>query len=477
MLKIKKHSFFKMMMIFWTCSFAGCSVGPDFEPPDMEIPAHYRFTGFEDASPGDPAWWELFSDPVLGSLVKTALENNRDVQIAASRIEEARAQLGYVRSFQYPQINIDAGAGAGNFSSGRRSDSTNKTAYIAPALGWEIDFWGKYRRGTESARASLSATEHGLRALQLSLIADVASTYYILLDFNGRLAIARETLKTRLKTLDIIQQRYDQGVVPELDLNQAQIQKENAAVAIPNYERLIAKTENALSILLGRMPQGIEKIGDLDQQTVPLGIPTGLPSELLERRPDICQAMYLLQAQNAKIGATQALRFPSISLTGAFGLASTELASATSEGGVWSVFGGLFGPIYHFNKYKRQVDVERERTRQALLAYERAVLNAFREVEDALVEIDTYRRQLLSSEVKLKAATNAEELALIRYDKGVSSYLEVLDANRTSFSVALEASQLKQLYLNAYINLYKAMGGGWISKAEMAAQRDSKQRQ
>jgi len=440
---------------------AGCAVGPDFEPPELDVPAGFSPSAVSEDSRADLDWWLLFDDPVLESLVTTALENNRDVQATVSRVAEARAAMGYTRADQYPRLDLEGGVGTGNFSGGSRTEDTYVSAYIAPVLSWEVDFWGKYRRATEAARASLMASEYGLRALQLRIVSDVASTYYLLLSYRQQLTISQETLATRQKSLDIIQMRYDQGVVPEIDLNQAQIQLGNAAVAIPSYERMISKTENALNILLGRFPEAMDINGNLDSRTVPPAVPTGLPSDLLARRPDLMEAMYTLQAQTARIGVAEAVRFPSISLTGVLGAASNELASVTSEGGVWSITGGLFAPIFNSGKYRQQVAVERERTRQALLNYENAVLNAFRDVEDALVEVDTYKRQVEAAREKLRAARNAKDLSLERYDKGVTSYLEVLESDRTQFSVALEASELQQLYLNAYVKLYKALGGGW----------------
>lgn len=440
---------------------AGCAAGPDFKPPGMNLPASYSTTAVLSDTKTDLDWWQLFDDPVLETLVTTALKNNRDVQTAMSRVTEAEAALGYFRADQYPRLDVEGGATTGNFVTGARTESTDISAHIAPVLRWELDFWGKYSRASEAARASLMASEYGLRALQLRLVADVAGTYYQLLNYRQQLAISRETMASRQKSLDIIQMRYDQGTIPEIDLNQAQIQKDNAAMAIPSYQRMISKTENALSILLGRFPEVMENVGKLDNRTVPPAIPAGIPSSLLDRRPDIMQAMYALHAQTARIGIAEAMRFPSISLTGLLGVSSSELSSVTSEGVIWSVSGGLFAPIFNSGKYRRQVAVERERTRQALLNYENAVLNAFRDVEDALVEVHTYQRQVATSEKKLQAAQNAKELSLERYDKGVTSYLEVLESDRTLFSVALEASELKQLHLNAYVKLYKALGGGW----------------
>ena len=442
-------------------------MGPDFKSPVVETPKNYRFEKIPVETMINLKWWELFNDPVLYTLVSQALENNRDLKIAANRVEQARAALGFTRADQYPAINIQAGAGTGNFAGGTRSDTRNSYAYVTPALSWEIDFWGKFRRATESAKADLMASEYALRTVQIGLISEVVGAYYLLLDYHQRVKISKDTLESRQESLNIIQKRFDRGIIPELDVNQAQIQKEVAAAAIPEYERSAAMTENALSILLGKLPEPIKTGKGLNLETAPPKVPIDLPSNLLERRPDIVQAMYLLEAQTANIGVAEAMRFPAISLTGVLGLASSQLSSITSEGGVGSVSGGLFGPIFEFYKNIRRVEIEEAKTKEALHFYENTVLTAFREVEDALVEIDTYKKQMVAVERKEKAAKNAYRLAKLRYDKVVSNYLEVLETERALFSAELELSELKQQYLNGYVKLYKALGGGWISKEDM----------
>jgi len=448
-------------------SLTGCALGPDFEKPVVNAPEQYKYDIVKEDSRINLKWWELFNDPVLESLVTQALNGNKDIGIAAGRIEEARASLGFTKADIYPGLDIEAGASRGNFAGRTKTESVNNNFYIAPVLSWEIDFWGKFRRANEAAMAELMASESSLRTIQISLISEVVSTYFLLLDYRHRLNVSLNTLNSRLNSLDIIQQRFDKGIVSELDLNQAQIQKEIAAAAIPVYERLISKTEHALSILLGRRPGEIENGIDLNSQTIPPEIPVGLPAALLQRRPDIIQAEYLLKAQNAKIGVAQAQRLPAITLTGILGVASDELSSLTSDGAAWSISGGVLGPIFNFNKNVERVVVEEARTKQALYNYENTVLRAFREVEDALVDVRTYKKQIIAVEKKNKAAKNAAALSAFRYDRGVTSYLEVLDTERTLFSVELELSELRKDYHNAYVKLYKALGGGWISKEEM----------
>lgn len=451
--------------------FHGCkAVGPDFVVPELARPEKFRFETSQARVVQDLKWWELFDDPVLYELVTTTLDNNRDLKIAISRIREARATLGVTKADQYPGVDIQAGGSIGNFS-GSRSQTDNSTVYISPMLNWELDFWGKFKRATAAAQARILASEYGARTVRLSLVSDVVATYYQLLDYRRRLEMSKVTLGSREDSLGIIQQRFDKGIIPEIDLNQAQIQKEIAAGAIPQYQRLIAKTEQVLNQLLGRLPQSVRTGSPLADQSLPPYIPTALPSDLIERRPDIRQSLALLHAQNEEIGVAVARRFPAFSLTAGLGLASSELSNITNEGGIWTGSAGLLGPIFDYEKSKQRVVIEEEQTRQALLDYENTALSAFGEVEDALVEVDTYEREMDALQRKVAAADNAAELSFERYDKGVSSYLEVLDSERTLFSANLELSEINRLYLTAYVKLYKALGGGWESDAEIINQQ------
>ncbi len=444
----------------------GCMVGPDFKRPEMDLPDKFRFSEGKSAEIVNLRWWELFDDPVLYALVTTALNENKDIRISIARIEEARAALGFTRADMYPFIDIEAGANKGTFSGGRRSETTDWTAFATPIVSWELDIWGKLRRATESSRADLLASEYAMRSIQISLIAEVVGTYFLLLDFHKRLEISERTLESRIESLHIIQRRFEEGIIAEIDVNQAEIQKETAAVAIPLNRRLITQIENALSVLLGQFPDEIETGIDLYSQIVIPDIPVGLPSSLLERRPDLLAAEYSFKAQSELIGVAVALRLPSINLTGSLGASSSELASMTSEGFVWSIGAGLFGPILNFNKNISRVELEKARTKQALYEYELTVLNAFREVSDTLIEIQTYKDQITAVKRKYSAAKNAEYLGKMRYDKGVSSYLEVLETERTLFDVELELSATTQEYYNSYVRFYKALGGGWISRQE-----------
>ncbi len=451
---------------------SGCLVGPDFKPPVLETPEVYRFSDEELDEVVNLKWWELFNDPVLVSLVNTALENNKDIKIAISRIEEARAQLKFIGADQYPTIDVGGGAVRSNAVSGTILSDTTDTAFAEGIVNWEIDFWGKFRRATESARADLISTEFAARSIQISLISDVVNTYFLLLDFHQRLLIAQNTLESRDESLDIIQKRFDKGIIAEIDLNQAQVQREIAATAIPANERFIAQTENAIGTLLGGYPEAIDIDMDIYQQVIPPDIPVGIPATLVMRRPDILSALYTLQAQNAQIGVAEAIRLPAFTISGSAGGAFNEIGSISSSDFIWSFGAGLFWPLFNWGKNQARVDIEIARTQQARLAYENTVINSVREVSDSLSAIETYKIQLQALDKQTRAARNANDISNLRYDKGVTSYLEVLETERQLFDVEFQRSQATQEYYNSYVSLYKALGGGWISEEAMDTYED-----
>jgi len=457
--------------IFLILVISSCKVGPNYQRPVVTSPTSFRFDSIstQEDTVINLKWWELFNNPELKALIDTALKYNPDVLIAASRIEEARAVVGYNKADQWPSIGYD-GSGARQQMNipGLGIDGPFNNFSGAANLAWELDFWGKYRRSTEAARAEMLATDFGHRAIQVSLISSVASTYFLLLDYDSRLETSKKTLESRGESLRIIGERFNEGIVPEIDLNQAQIQEAIAAAAVPFYERLVAQTENALSVLLGNNPMTIKRTQKLRDEVIPPEIPSGIPSSVLARRPDINQAEQMLVAQNARIGVAVAMRFPSISITGMFGAASSDLSSiASGESVIWSVGAGIVGPIFQFGKNKRRVDIERQRMYQDSLYYVQTIQQAFREVEDALIEIQTLDRESTARERQMAAAQNGAMLSTERYNGGVTSYLEVLDSERSQFNAELAASETYQQYLNAYVFLYKALGGGWISEAEM----------
>jgi len=465
--------------LFIILIISSCKVGPNYQKPVVTSPTSFRFDSIstQEDTLINLKWWELFNDEELKALIDTALKYNPDVLIAASRIEESRAVVGYNKADQWPSIGYDgSGARMQNNMPALGIDGPYNNFSGAANLAWELDFWGKYRRGTEAARAELLASDFGHRAIQVSLISSVASTYFLLLDYDARLETSIKTLASRGESLRIIGERFDKGIVPEIDLNQAEIQEAIAAAAVPFYERLVAQTENALSILLGNNPGTIERSRTLRDEIIPPEIPSGIPSAVLSRRPDINQAEQLLVAQNARIGVAVAMRFPSISLTGMFGAASSDLSTiATGDAVIWSVGAGIVGPIFQFGKNKRRVDIERQRMYQDSIYYIQTILQAFREVEDALIEINTLDRESIARERQMAAAQNANMLSKERYNGGVTSYLEVLDSERSQFNAQLAASEVYQMHLNAYVFLYKALGGGWISEEEMNQAQQAQQ--
>jgi multidrug efflux system outer membrane protein len=440
--------------------FSGCKLGPVYKQPAVNVSENYRFTINNDST-GTTKWWTLFNDSDLDTLVKYALDSSLDVLIMASRVEQARYNLGYVKADMFPLFGVQARAARGNFG-GFKLPSVNNNFSAGLNMTWEIDFWGKYRSLNDAAKAEYLATEYGMQALQISVVTEVINSYFTLLDYKARLDIAQKTLQTRNEYLKIIQQRFSVGYIPEIDLNQAQMQKAIAESAVPLYQRMVAKAENALSVLIGNNPQEILTHQNIFEIPVPEKIPNGLPSELLKRRPDILQAEMQLKAQNERIGAAIAMRFPSISLSGFLGGASNDLSTFVSEGAAWNIGAGLLGPVFNFNKNKRRVQIEKEKTEQALYQYRKTVLYAFKEVEDALVDIKTYNKEIKSRQAHYNAAANAEKLSKQRYDKGVTSYLEVLETQRQAFESALNLSKTKQELLNSYIRLYKAIGGGIV---------------
>ncbi len=475
-------------IIVFLCALVGiisldsCKVGPTFKTQRTEIDstAVYRYDSIQMAmtdSVLNISWWELFDDPVLAELIEIGLQENKDALIASVRIEQAMAQLGFTKADLGPKIGYNISAQRGNTFAGAPSQGFNASNLFTGfgTLNWELDFWGKFRRANEAAKAELVATEHGQRTVQIGLIAAIATTYYQLLDFKWREFISRKTLELRQASLDIIQARYDSGIVAEIDLNQAQIQRAIAASAVPLFQRSVAQTENALSILLGRNPGTIVTGVELDEQNLPPDIPVGLPSMLMERRPDILEVESLLHAQTARIGVAVAQRFPAISLTGLLGVASNDISNLTSNPAAFSIGGSLLGPLFEFGKNKRRVEIERKITEQVVYEYERTVIIAFQEVEDALVAISTLKKERQARIDHVAAAQNAQYLSSERYDKGVTSFLELIESQRQAFEAELSLSQTTQELFTSYVNLYKALGGGWLSEEEMNAAQNEEE--
>jgi len=449
-------------------ALAGCKLGPDYVQPPVPVHETWR----EAVPPGESIanlpWWELFQDPVLRDLVQEALAQNKDLKVALARIAEARAQAGFTKADLYPRIDIAAGADLVEARTGDGDALPTRDVFLAADVFYEIDLWGKLRRANEASVQELLATEEAYRVVTITLVADVGSLYLQLRDLDNRLEISQRTLQAREESLEIIRVRFEAGVISEVDVNQAEIQVFDARASVESFQRLRTQTENALSVLLGRTPDEIARGLTLAEVEYMFEIPVGLPSELIQRRPDVLQAERRLAAQTARIGVAEALKFPSLSLTGTAGV-SDDL----TEGGPTSWFAGLgaqlLGPLFNAGKNERRVEIERARTEQLLQQYEQSILTAFREVEDAIVATNTYRTEYTARRQQVESATNAADLSWVRYEGGLTSYLEVLDLQRSQFSAELAASQTLQLHLSSIVELYKALGGGWTVPPELAS--------
>jgi multidrug efflux system outer membrane protein len=444
-----------------TLIVGGCTLGPDYQRPELPMPDAYLQTADEGATIANLPWWELFQDPELRTLIEVALEENKNLAIAAARVEEARAQFGITRADQFPDISGGASAQRGNTAELISEDlGTNTNLTVGAQLSWEIDIWGKLRRATESARAQLLATEDAQRAVTISLVAEVANTYLLLRDFDNRLLIAKRTVETRKEALEIIQARFDEGTVPLIDVNQADVELAEAQVTRASLDRQVIQTENALSILLGRNPGTITRGQALEDQVFRPDLPTGVPAELLARRPDVRQAELELAAQTARIGIAEANRLPSLNLLGQLGFVDDNINDLFDDE-LWNIGGDFIGPIFDAGRSKQQVEVEIARTEQLLQQFGLTVQQALREVEDALVAIRTLNESLDYRERQVASSRSAATLSRARYDGGVTSYLEVLDSDRSLFDNELAESQTRRASLQAVVDLYKALGWGW----------------
>jgi outer membrane protein, multidrug efflux system len=450
---------------------AGCTVGPNYKRPIVSVPDTYRgaaleSTATEAVSIGDQAWWEVFQDEQLRDLIRTALRANLDLRIAATRILQAQAQLGITRADQFP--TVDAGASASRSRTPRSAVPIPRDPYqssdfqVTVAAAWEIDFWGKYRRATESARASLLATEWGRRAVASSLISQVASAYFEMRAFDRQLDIATRTLASRRESLRLTEVTASGGATSLVDVRQAEQLVYNAAATISDLERQIALQENFISVLLGRNPSDVPRGVSLEQQVHLPDVPVGLPSTLLERRPDIQQAEQLLVAANANIGVAKAAYFPQISLTGAGGVQSTALSALfATPAGLWSIGAGLTQSVFNAGRTRSVVALSKAQQEEALLAYQQTIQQSLREVSDALV---SYRKGREFREQQLllnRAASDARRLADIRYRGGATSYLEVLDSETRMFAAELGVTQAELSELLSLVQVYRALGGGW----------------
>ena len=472
----------RLLIILASMSIAGCTIiGPIYKRPEVAKPEAYRFQVAEARDLANVAWWKQFNDPVLDGLIDEALANNRDLRVAAARVEEFIGRVTTTRSQALPQLGYGATGSRDRVSErldtpvrGIPNPQTTYQAFLSAS--WEIDLWGRIRRLSEAAQADLLATEEARRGVVLSLVSSVAISYIVLRDLDKQLAISRGTVQTREEAVKLFDLRFKGGVVSQVEIAQVISEYEAAVAAVPSAERAIAQAENALAVLLGRNPGPIPRGRTIDELNVP-AVPAGLPSDLLERRPDIRQAEQNLIAANARIGAARALYYPTISLTGLLGVASASLGNLFSgPAKVWSYAGSVSGPIFDGGRIAGTVAQAEAQQKQLLATYERTIQNAFREVDDALVDQLKSRERLAAQGRQVAALRDYARLARLRYEGGYTSYLEVLDAERSLFNVELGYAQTQADLFGALVNVYKAMGGGWVDEADKLAPSPSPSR-
>src|SRR5215813_12798466 len=452
---------------------AGCTAGPKYSRPVVESPSAFRgaadpATARDPDSLADLRWYEVFKDEQLQDLVRTALTNNYDLLQAVARIQAARANLGITRSDQFPSASAGVdmttlrNSGSGQFAAPAGSGHTRTFGSVMlNLLSFEVDIWGRLRRATEAARANLIATEEDRKAVMTTVVGDVSAAYFNLLELDKELEIAKDTLATRQESLRLIQGRQQGGIATMLDVRQAEQLVYAAAQTVPDIERLIEKTENQINLLLGRDPGPVTRGRELTEQEQPPSAPPGLPSSLLERRPDIRAAEQNLIAATANIGVAKAAYFPQISLTGFMGGQSNQLSNLFGGGGVWNFAPQVSLPIFNAGRVKSGVKLTEAQQQLALTQYQQAIKTGFREVSDALVEYRKIKEIRAQQEPLVTTLQDRSRLAYLRYKGGVDTQLNALDADRDLFAAELSLTQTRRNELLALVQLYKALGGGW----------------
>ncbi len=461
-----------VLLVACTIILSGCMIGPDYQRPVVEKPDSFRYAVKEAQDTSNLSWWRQFQDPVLDSLINEALANNKNVKIAAANIEQAAGILTQVRSPLFPQVSYSGSAARQRASEMNATPIPNyvsnpQNAYqIFAGATWEIDLWGRIRRLSESAQASLLATEEVRRGVILSLVASVANTYIQLCGLDEQLLIAKNNMISYGEAVKLFELQHKYGQVSRMTVEQARTRYETAAATVPQIESQIVQTENALSILLGRNPGPISRGKSLHDLAL-LAIPSGLPSQLLERRPDVAQAEQNLIAANAQIGAAKALYFPTISLTGSYGQASEDLSDLfKGPARQWVYSGSITGPIFTAGAISGQVRQAEAARTAALLAYEQSIQSAFADVENVLIARVKIEEQLQAQGRLVDAAREYTRLARLQYKGGYVPYSTVLQAEEQLFPAELNYTQYKASLYTSLVNIYKAMGGGWVTEAD-----------
>ncbi len=446
-------------------ALCGCAVGPNYERPKTAIPAQYRGAPTPPAagSLADTDWAALFKDQRLTELVRTALERNFDLRMAAERVEQASAQLGVTRASEGPLIDLQTSFTA--TKNPQYGKSTVQYFQVGPSLSWELDFWGRLRRLAEASRAQYLATEESQRAVSVSLVSGVTNSYFQLLELDLELEISQRTRGIATDNQRLVQLRHDQGAATGLDVSQAQQLLYTATAQSAAVERQIAQTENALSLLLGGAPDSVPRISKLDEIPLPPELPAGLPDELLTQRPDIRQAEQNLIAANAQIGVARAQFLPRIALTAFGGGVSDGLLSiVNAPNRVFNLVPSALTPIFRGGQVRSQVRIAESRQRELALAYRKSIYGALGEVSDALIGHDRLREQRAEQEKLVAAQTETVRLSTLRYKGGRDSYLQVLDSQRNLFTGQLALARLRLAELQSVVQLYRALGGGWQSR-------------
>jgi len=469
---MKVRVLFVGAVVLW---LTGCAVGPNYTRPTVAVPNAVRggpvAEAAEAASLADQPWWEIFGDDALKALIDEALRNNYDIREAAWRVEEFRARAGIARSELYPQIQYEGGWSRGRQSQfvQPRLNPTKNLQAVNLAFSWEIDVWGRIRRLSEAALAEYLSTEEGRRSVLISIVSDTAQAYFELRELDARLEIARRTTEAFQATYDLFDRQHAGGIASQLEVSRAEAALAAAAATIPDLESQIVAKENQICFLLGRNPGPIPRGASLTDQALPARVPVGLPSTLLERRPDVRQVEERLVAANAHVGAAIANFYPKFSLTGSFGGASPDLADLFHAGRMWSIAAGLAGPLFQGGRLKNEYRAEEALFEQAVMEYESTVTRAFGEVSTALVAYDELAATEKQQARSVAAYQEAVELANIRYVAGLSSYVEVLDAEQQLFPVENALAQIRRARLDAFVLLYKSLGGGWALESPQAS--------
>lgn len=469
----------RLAFVLLVILLAGCAIGPDYQRPDLEVPTTFRvMSDTEMTSLANLPWWDLLRDEQLQQLIRTAMVENKDLKRVMATVEEFQARLLVSKMDFAPGLNLSGNAPV----FGRQTVFTfpgfpNPFAYYLQAnLTWEIDVWGRIRRATEAGLSDLLAREENRRAIILDLVSSVAQAYFDLLQFDMQLDIARRTLRSWEESVRIAQAQLRQGTISKLDADQFEAERANAAARAAEFERQMVQKENELSVLLGRNPHTITRGLSLTEQVMPPEVPPGLPSDLLQRRPDIVQAEQELHAVTARIGAAKADRFPKISLTSIMGYANPVLSQLVKGGGkkdgqFFEAGLGFTAPLLNAQALGFQQKAVEAQAQQALAQYQQQVLVAFREVEDSLIAVKTAREQRDAQQAQVEALRSALRLATLRYKGGLASYVDVLIAQRNLFEAELALTSSHRLHLVSVVQLYRALGGGWPADGEFKEAR------